>query len=262
MTARVLLIGLDEPEVNALRPLLGDIPVIAHPTIPALRLDNGQLWAESATAGGRFLPVTKVIFHGIFADDLDAITTLALWGGPCLPSARGLLDCRLRIPCLARALPVTRFGAPRTLLAPGQSIERATRSVAKWGNWHCGENKLRFTGRFTASEPTLIEPFFSGEAVRVVLLGERAWQISLAGDDWLKSIHHRDAVFMPLNPIVIDDTRALAQALRLEMVGVDYIQETMEHFHLLEVNHIPNVTRFPELREAFLRFAASWVQEG
>jgi hypothetical protein len=29
--------------------------------------------------------------------------------------------------------------------------------------------------------------------------------------------------------------------------------------HLLEVNHIPNVTRFPEIRRAFLDLVVEWV---
>jgi hypothetical protein len=259
MSERLLTIGLDEPESAALRDLLGELPVIAHPTLPALRLENGTLYAESATRAGRFLPVSRVIFHGIFADDLDLITTLALWGGPCLPSARGLLDCRLRIPCLARALSVTRFGAARSLLAAGQRLTRETPSVAKWGNWHCGENKLRFSGEFVAQEATIIEPFFLGEAVRVVIIGPHAWQVRLEGDDWLKSIHHERAAFMPLDPALHEDTEALARALRLEMLGVDYIAAPDGARFLLEVNHIPNVTRFPELRGTFLRWAASWA---
>ena len=55
-------------------------------------------------------PVSHVLFHGIFEDDFPFLTALALWGGPCLPKARGMMDCRLRIPCLVRALEVTRFG--------------------------------------------------------------------------------------------------------------------------------------------------------
>ena len=30
--------------------------------------------------------------------------------------------------------------------------------------------------------------------------------------------------------------------------------------HLLEVNHIPNVTRFPEIWEAYRDFVVEWVQ--
>lgn len=181
-------------------------------------------------------------------------------GRSVLPSARGLLDCRQRLPCLARALPITRFGKmPRGCLAPGQTIERATDTVAKWGNWHCGENKARFVGPFTADEPTIVEPFIAGEAVRIALVGDRAWQIRLAGDSWLKSIHHPGAAFMPIDDELLADARALSAGLGLEVIGVDYMVGADGDRHLLEVNHAANVTVFPEIREAFLDLVAAWA---
>ena len=78
--------------------------------------------------------------------------------------------------------------------------------VAKWGNWHCGEDKARFNGAWKADVPTLFEDYMEGEAVRIVLVGERAWQVRMAGDGWLKSIHHPQAAFMPVNPDLLDDS--------------------------------------------------------
>lgn len=256
--ARLLVVGLDEPEIVDLRARLSG-PAVCHALLPAIRIDDGVLLAERASGPG-MLPVDRVVFHGIFADDYEFLTALALWGGPCLPSARGLLDCRQRLPCLARALKITRFGEmPRGYAAPGQTIERAGDSVAKWGNWHCGENKARFTGAFTAGEPSIIEPFIVGEAVRIALVGDRAWQIRLAGDDWLKSIHHRDAAFMPIDDELLADARALSQGLGLEVIGVDYMVGADGRKHLLEVNHAANVTVFPAIREAFLDLVAAWA---
>lgn len=254
---RLLVVGLDQPEILDLKPRLAG-PAIFHPLLPEIRLDRGQLLVERASGPG-MLPVDRVVFHGIFADDHDFLTALALWGGPCLPSARGLLDCRERLPCLARALRVTSFGAmPRSWAARGQTVERDEDTVAKWGNWHCGENKARFTGAFTAPEPTILEPFIVGEAVRIALVGERAWQIRLAGESWLKSIHHAGAAFMPIDDALLADTRALSAQLGLEVIGVDYMVGTDGSRHLLEVNHAANVTVFPEIREAFLDLVAAW----
>ena len=256
--SRLLTVGLDAPEIVDLRARLAG-PAICHPLLPAIRIDDGALLVERASGPG-MLPVDRVVFHGIFADDLDFLTALALWGGPCLPSARGLLDCRLRIECLARSLKITRFGRmPRSWLAPGQTITRDHDSVAKWGNWHCGENKERFTGAFTASEPTILEPFIVGEAVRIALVGERAWQIRLTGESGLKSIHHHEAAFMASDDELLADARALATGLGLEVTGIDYMLGADGSKHLLEVNHAANVTVFPEIREAFLDLAASWA---
>jgi hypothetical protein len=43
------------------------------------------------------------------------------------------------------------------------------------------------------------------------------------------------------------------------MLATDYIIAADGTKHLLEVNHIPNVTVFPEIREAYLDWAAGWA---
>jgi glutathione synthase/RimK-type ligase-like ATP-grasp enzyme len=108
-------------------------------------------------------------------------------------------------------------------------------------------------------EATLVEDFIPGEAVRIMRIGQRSWQIRLAGEDWRKSIHPDQAAFMEPDPRLVEDTRRLAERFRLEVIGVDYVVDTGGTPHLLEVNHIPNVTRFPEVRAAYLDYAAAWL---
>lgn len=262
MKKRLLVVGLDEPEQQALWARIpAPVAFLAHPGLPAFRLEQGRLFVEDPDLIDRYLQVSHVIFHGIFEDDFDLITALALWRGPCLPSARGLLDGRLRLPCLARALQVTRYGGmARGFGAAGVTVRAAGEGVAKWGNWHCGENKVRFRDAFPCAEPSVIEPFIPGESVRVVLIGERAFQVRLTGDSWLRSIHHPAAALMEQDPALVEDTRALAAHFGLEMIGVDYQIAEDGTPHLLEVNHIPNVTVFPEIREAFFDLAARWIE--
>src|SRR5262249_39771874 len=157
--------------------------------LPRILLQDGKLRVESPLRE-RFVPVSRVIFHGIFERDLEFLAALCLWGGHCFPHPRAMMDCRLRLPCLARALRFTRFGAPpRGYASPGVEFTAKTEQVAKCGGWHCGENKEKFLGPWSSEHPCLIEPYLSGEAVRVLILGERAWQIRLAGKDWRKSVH-------------------------------------------------------------------------
>jgi hypothetical protein len=259
VTDRLCLIGLDEPESTAIRGGLST-RVIAHETLPRVMVKDGTLLVE-APGAIYFVPVTKVVFHGIFEDDFDAITALALWDGPCLPNARAMMDCRLKIPCLVRALQYTRFGSPRRgYAAPGAAFESERDSVAKWGNWHCGENKARFAGRWSSGSPCLIEDFLPGQAVRVVLIGDQAWQIRLDGEGWLKSIHGPRAEFMDLDPELLDDARRIGLGFGLEILANDYIVGDDGSKHLLEVNHIPNVTRFPEIWEAYRAHVVRWVE--
>lgn len=259
MSDYVCLVGLDDHESNQIRERLSQ-PVIAHMILPKIVVKEGQLWAESERSP-RLVPVSKVIFHGIFDDDLDFITGLALWGGACLPNPMGMMDCRLKFPCLVRALQHTRFGsALRGYASSWARFESEIERVAKWGNWHCGENKERFTGVWSSENAAIIEPFFVGQAVRVVLIGNHAWQIRLEGEGWLKSIHHASADFMPLDGELWEDTENLRRAFGLEIIANDYMVAEDGTKHLLEVNHIPNVTRFPEIWQAYRDYVVDWLQ--
>ncbi len=263
---RVLLVGLDEPEVRDLRSRLDGIPTLACPLLPRIVIERGRLLVERPHTDEVFVPVSRVVYHGIFEHDFEFVTALALWGGPCLPRARGLMDGRQRIAGLVRVLEVTRFGAMlRGYADRGAPVEAGERStlVAKWGEWHCGENKARFTGLRRADEPTLIEPFVVGQAMRVHVLGERAWQIRMAGSSWLESIHDPGARVLSeaeSDPALIEDARRIGAAIGLEMFAIDYMVEPDGTRHLLELNVVPNVTVFAELREAYLDFAAAWLR--
>jgi glutathione synthase/RimK-type ligase-like ATP-grasp enzyme len=103
--------------------------------------------------------------------------------------------------------------------------------------------------------------YIEGEAVRIVLVGERAWQGRVAGDVWLKSIPHRDADFMPIDPELLDDARRLAAHFGLDFVGVDDIIAPDGSRHLLEVNHVPSVTVLTEVRAAYLDLVVDWAGE-
>src|SRR5262249_20694968 len=103
------------------------------------------------------------------------------------------------------------------------------------------------------------EPFLQGQAVRVVMIGDQYWQIKLEGSDWLKSIHAPNADFMEVDAGLLEDTRTLKAAFGLEIIANDYMV-TDSGKYLLEVNHIPNVTRFPEIWSAYRDFVANWLQ--
>lgn len=254
----VLIVGLDVTDSQQIRDRINH-PAICHVVIPKIRLQDGDLWAETGR-GPQMVPISSVIYHGIYEDDLDFITGLALWNDNCLPNPRAMLDLRLKLPGLVRALDHTRFGYPRgfttanTMISAGE-IER----VAKWGNWHCGENKERFIGTWSGESAAIIEPFLQGEAVRVVIIGDHHWQIRLDGDSWLKSIHHADADFMDIDPDLLDDTHNIQKAFGMEIIANDYIVGDNGDKYLLEVNHIPNVTRFTALWDAYLEFVVDWV---
>jgi hypothetical protein len=256
MDERIALIGFDAAEAAVLAARL-PFESVAYEMLPRIVVEGEHLFVE-APHRARYLRVSRVVFHGIFEHDLDFLAGLALWGGPCFPNPAAMMDCRLRLPCLVRALRYTRFGGPRGFASAGAEFEAEGEAVAKWGNWHCGENKARFTGTWTAAEPTVFEPFVSGEAVRVVILGREARQIRMSGEGWLKSVHGAGAAFMPADPELVADTRAVQRGLGLDIIANDYIVSGSGRY-LLEVNHIPSVTCLPGLWDEYLEVVTAWA---
>jgi glutathione synthase/RimK-type ligase-like ATP-grasp enzyme len=66
---------------------------------------------------------------------------------------------------------------------------------------------------------------------------------------------------MEIDPELLEDTQNVAKAFGLELIANDYIVNENETKHLLEVNHIPNVSRFPEIWAAYLDYATAWVNQ-
>ncbi len=258
MKTRPCIIGLDLPESSQIQSCL-PFKAIMHDCLPKIVVRDGVLLVTPPDGFG-LVPASHVVFHGIFENDHDLLAGLALWGGPCLPNAQAMMNCRLKLPCLVRALGYTQFGKPaRGFASAGVEFVTDHERVAKWGNWHCGENKQRFRDSWISDETCIIEPYLEGSAVRVVVIGNRAWQIRLEGNDWLKSIHHPQACLMDLDARLVNDTQHVARCFGLEIAANDYIVTSDGEPHLLEVNHIPNVTRFPEIWKAYEDYVVDWL---
>ncbi|WP_020470914.1 hypothetical protein [Zavarzinella formosa] len=174
MIERTCLIGFDESESRELASLLPG-ECVAFEMLPRLLLKDGVLRVQSRTSWD-YVPVSRVVFHGIFENDTDFLAALCLWGGPCYPNPVGMVDCRLRLPALAKAVRLSRFGGPsRSFVSAGVRVVADQPLVAKWGNWHCGHDKERITGEWTSEFAGLLEPYFEGEAVRVTIIRNQAW---------------------------------------------------------------------------------------
>lgn len=258
MAKRICTIGLHKREQDLIsKTHFG--PIIHHDVVPKIIVNKGILYVEKRN-GVALLPVDKVVYHGIYEEDMDFITGLAIWGGDCFPNAFAMMNCRLKLPCLARALRVSKFNSLRGFISKNTEINAKNELVAKWGNWHCGENKHRFTGHWKSENPSVIEPFFEGEAVRVVIVGKHAFQIKLEGKSWLKSIHDETANFMEMDRELFEDTLNIKNEFGMDIIANDYIVGNDGQKHLLEVNHIPNVTRFEPLRAAYVETVLEWIE--
>jgi hypothetical protein len=256
---RIALVGIEQEEYDFIKSnYTGHI--IWHQSIPKIVVKDQILYMEKSNGIG-FLPVDKVVYYGIYDNDFDFISGLAIWNGACYPNAAAMLDCRFKIPCLVKALSHSKYGAPRGFVSAGASVNVTEDTVAKWGNWHCGENKHRFSGSWESEFTATTETFFEGDAVRIMIIGDAHWQIKLEGDTWLKSIHPDNASFMPVDAELLADTKHIQKALKMDMIGNDYIVSKDGSKYLLEVNHIPNITRFDAVREVYLSTVIKWIND-
>lgn len=260
---RILIVGLEEGDVAKIKEGLGFEYLFIHSDlVPRVKLIKGTLFVESTTIPDKFLKVDKVVFHGIYDNDFDFINLLALWNGPCLPNATGMMDLRKRIPGLVRALKVSTFNQlERGMVINQDSYVSSGDTVAKWGIWHCGEDKAKFNGEWKSSETSVIEEFIKGEAVRIMIVGDRYWQIKLTGDTWLKSIHNEGSDKMAIDEELLTDSINIAKHFKLQTVGVDYMIGENGIKYLLEVNHIPNVTVFSFVNEEFVKYTKHWIKD-
>ena len=99
------------------------------------------------------------------------------------------------------------------------------------------------------------EPFFHGESVRILIIGERSFGIKFTNEiSWIKNSVGSD-IEMWDNPLpsLIAHARAVAQYFKLEIAGVDYIL-TPTSFHFLEINQFPGVNSSDETAFAAMEF--------
>ena len=188
-------------------------PGLRHPA--RIRVERGRLLVNHPDFMNRFVPVERV------ASCPSSRTTST--SSPPWRSGAGRACGRLWHDGPAAAAAGAGPGAGgdplrrhrQGLRRPGHDGRRRSPTVAKWGSWPCGEDKARFDDAWTAEQPTLFERFVEGEAVRIVLVGEHAWQVRMAGEGWLRSIHDPRAAFMPIDPELLDDARRAGRPLRL-----------------------------------------------
>jgi D-alanine-D-alanine ligase-like ATP-grasp enzyme len=64
---------------------------------------------------------------------------------------------------------------------------------------------------------------------------------------------------MDIDPELAEDTEQVRRGFGLEIIANDYIVTENGARHLLEVNHIPNVTRFPEMWKSYCDFVVDWI---
>ena len=260
----VALIGLEREEITELKSRC-DARFIGFEMMPKVQLRDHQLYLAQTV---RHVGLERIGREGHLPRHLRG--RLA-WPRGTRSLGRAMStehDCHARLP------PACHWPRPRApgiaVLCPcpvrtptsGRPSTPKTPSVAKWGLLgNRGEGKERFAEEWQKKESTLIEPFLAGDAVRVTAIGDTLFQLRLGGDDWKKSIHHAQRRISCRSThrsrrMVRPDARSTSTS---PCARRDYILAPDGTPHLLELNHVPNVTQFPEIRAAYLDLAARWI---
>lgn len=163
---------------------------------------------------------------------------------PCWPEPRALLSLSDRHGALAQCNAANLLS--HTIVQTHYTREPLLPFpyVLKIGDEHRGEGKYlirtaedipKWEGIATA------EPFFNGESVRVLVLGEEVFGVRLQHDShWIKnSAGGRFEIWEPPR-VIADHARKAAALFGLEIAGVDYVIEPRD-VHFIELNPFPRV---------------------
>lgn len=231
-------------EPKATLPLLKARPAWA-PVLSALTFDvsAGRLHRRGSASDD---------FRGCiyFADVRDKdieqhnLGVLARSALPCYPPPAALLAASDRHAALARCVSAGLVDHPVVQARWSGEPALPFPYVLKVGNEHRGEGKhlirssadlVRFDGIAT------MEPFFDGESVRVLVLGEHAFGAKLRHEStWVKNAP--GASIEPWQPdaALVEHARRAARLFGLDVAGVDYVIDASGP-HFLELNPFPRV---------------------
>ncbi|MCC7541199.1 MAG: ATP-grasp domain-containing protein [Deltaproteobacteria bacterium] len=246
----LVTIGLDAPIVEALNKL--DTHVLSFPALPRTLTIDGRVYVESARKAGRLLRPRAVVYYGYF-DGPEAATVrraLAVAETPSFPSVRRTIMLDDKVLGLLATLGAGLPRLDRGYFPPGDLPLFEGERVLKWGNRHSGEDKVRARSGYTLAQPALAEPFIAGTSERVLLVGDRVWQLRYESDDWRKNVH---GIVEPVeaDPELVAIARRVASHLGLVVAGVDFIVRD-EVPHLIEVNAYPSLDDAPGAKDAFV----------
>jgi hypothetical protein len=197
-----------------------------------------------------------VVFYGYFDDAGAARRGLALGSTPTFPDVGKTLPLDERAVALMLALRAEGRLPARGFVPRGVSVTVDREHVIKWGNRHCGEDKERVLGLVQVANDAVIEPFVTGRSVRILVVGERAWQLEYESADWRKNVGSTVTI-VEAAPDLVARARQTTTRLGLDVAGVDYIVSEGEAT-LLEVNAYPGLDDVPGAAEELLSMAQTW----
>lgn len=96
-----------------------------------------------------------------------------------------------------------------------------------------------------------IEPYFEGESVRVMVVGQSVFGFKVQNDtNWIKNAPGANIYEYKLSNEIIEHAKKVNQLFHLDVYGVDYIVNNNGEFHFLEINQYPSFGALDSIRDA------------
>lgn len=270
MNVPAYAIGLPEEWVAEIKQRAEVRYIAQSPVVPRVFARSGQTFIESYQTPGRFLQPNIVLWYGYFPNSTIARQALAVSNTPTFPNVRRTLPWDDKMLSVVMVQEVDEKTVPRGYLPPTASgypepsWDRNT--VLKWGNSHCGENKILLRDGI---EPLIVEatlnsllsePFVDGESHRILIVGDHTSQLVYDAVDWRKNVNGKITKLRTVDPDLSERTHKITGHYGLAIAGVDYVIGRMGTM-LLEVNTYPSLDEDDEAREHFFMMAAEAVRK-
>lgn len=188
-----------------------------------------------------------------------ALNLIALSGIPCVNSAVTLQQGYDRLSMLAKLrqldLPVIPFNVvTQSMLL--KNIQINFPFVVKVGNYHGGFGKVKIENEaqwqdirdllFISADYITIEPFINyTKDIRYLAIGNAVWAMSRAGKYWKANIETQAFEWMEPEPIWVERTQRLQQAIGADIVAIDVLEQADGKAYIVEYNDIPGLSGFP-----------------
>lgn len=224
-------------------------------------LMDGRLWLRD---GSGMIRVDAVLWrlgalkpHDNHRNVLELIRLAKI---PCVNSAQTLLRGYDRLSMYAE-LQEAGLKISNMIYALGENIlstfDPELPSVVKIGNFHGGYGKALATDdsvwsdikdvAFISDQYVTIEPFIDYiQDIRCLAIGDNMWAMSRRGARWKANI---ETVSFELIEVPLElkrQTQVAMEHLKADVLGLDFLQDKDNNFHLLESNDIPGLSGFPE----------------
>jgi hypothetical protein len=241
MTSRFIFLT-GEPATTL--PLLKSRPAWA-PVLSAITFDitAGRLHRRGS-AGDDFRGC--VYFADVRDDDIARHNQGVLAGSaiPCWPDPAALLAVSDRHVAMARCLAAGLVEHPVVQARWTGEPLLPFPYVLKVGNEHRGEGKhlIRSAADIVPWDGiATMEPFFDGESVRVLLLGDHAFGVRIHNEgSWIKNAPGSSLEPWDPDPAIVAHARRAMRLFNLEIAGVDYVIDRSGP-RFIELNPFPRV---------------------